>query len=248
VALPLSKIISILEDNSVDVDESKIDSAIQELLRRLDLYGNVSPFTIVENIISPSFSWKEFPEHTLCLYYSTYGAGNPDIGTKFFEIITQFCIEFHLNCNSYLLGFPASKPFKDQLDEFALLIREERHQDPDPNDKDRGVDIIAWKEFDEYRNNSILIFVQCAAGKHWNDKKPVAIESYRRYFSFPFRTAIPSLSITQIIDISDWQKAIDDYGIIIDRARLFRIITSENYEIDNDFKNALITWCEGKLS
>jgi hypothetical protein len=247
-AISKSKIVSILENNFVEADEDKVDSALAELTRRLALYGKVKPYDISGNIISPKFDWKKYPEHTLCLYYSTYGAGNPDKGTKLFEQLTKVCIEKELRCKSILFGFPATVSFKAQLDTFAYMIREHRDEDPDPDDKDRGVDIIARKEFDDQRSNVFLLFIQCAAGKHWSDKKPVAITSYRRFLSFNYEVAIPSLSITQIISINEWRKATDDYGLIFDRARLFRMFTSSTYPIKGQLKTQITNWCKSRLS
>ncbi len=243
-----SKIISILEDNFVEADEDKVDSAMTELTRRLDLYGKVKPYDISGSIINPKFDWKKYPGHTLCLYYSTYGAASPDKGTKLFEQLTKACIEKELKCKSILFGFPSTVSFKSQLDTFAAQIREHRDEDPGPDDKDRGVDIIARKEFDDRRSNVFLLFIQCAAGKHWSDKKPVAITSYRRFFSFNYDIAIPSLSITQIISISEWRNATDDYGLIFDRARLFRMFTSSNYPVKGQLKTQVTNWCKSKLS
>jgi hypothetical protein len=250
-----SKIISVLEDSTVAIDEEMVDSAILELDRRLLLYGDVKPYRIKNNVIRPEFDWEQYPEFTLCLYYSTFGVGAnvkgqpADRGPKLFEEITKVCIEIHLNCKSFMFGFPSDDSFKVQLDKFAALLRENRYENPNISDKDRGVDIIAWKEFEEIRNNSaVLVFIQCAAGKHWNDKKPVAVQSYRSYFNFNYKAVISSLSITQIIAIEDWNNATNDYGIIIDRASLYRTITSAAYSIQDSIKNQIKIWCEARLN
>lgn len=242
-----SKILTILESNSADVTEEDIDSAILELKRRLDLYGKVKPYEISGNIITRTFGWRKYPAHTLCVYYSTYGAGNPDKGTRLFEQITKLYLEKELSCKSFSFGFPSGNPFRLQLDNFAMLIREIRNEDPNPTDRDRGVDIIAWKEFDNIRSNVILLFIQCAAGKHWNEKKDIPLDSFRRFFSFTQKATIKSLAITQIIAISDWRNAIDDYGLIIDRARLFRMIASPKNKTTAKLKIQITEWCKTKL-
>lgn len=249
-----SKILALLEAEDVNIAEEDIDSAIGELSRRLDLYGDVKPFKIVGNRVLPNFDWRKYPELTLCLYYSTYGVGKlkkghkSDAGTKLFEHITKSCLDNFLNTNSYLFGFPASKSFKDQLDEFANLINAKRDEDPGPHDKDRDVDVVVYKKLDDTRSNSILLFVQCAAGKNWDEKKAVAIESYRRFVSFNQNTTIPSLATTQVISISDWRNACDDYGVIVDRARLFRISSSQRNVISKKLKNEIQDWFKTKLN
>ena len=68
-----NKIVSIIDNYSSDADETKIDSAIQELVRRLSLYGNVEPYEVNGNTIIPKFDWQKFPELTFCLILSTHG-------------------------------------------------------------------------------------------------------------------------------------------------------------------------------
>jgi hypothetical protein len=249
-----SKIISLLQKDGIGIDEEDVDSVITELERRLYLYGKIKPFNIDGTNISPNFNWKKFPEFTLCLYYSTYGVGKTkkgdkrDNGTKLFEDITKVCLENYLQSKGHLFGFPNPSPFKEQLNTFAKEINEKRFEDPNPHDKDRDVDLIIYKKLDEIRDNCILFFVQCAAGKNWDDKKAVPIESYRRYMSFSLKATIASLAITQVVDINDWRNACDDYGIIIDRARLYQILSGKKTIIPKKLSTEIVNWCNTKLN
>lgn len=249
-----SKILSILQKDDLAVSEEDIDSSILELERRLTLYGSIKPFKIKGNNILPNFDWRKFPEFTLCLHYSTYGVGKTekgrkrDMGTKLFEDITKSCIENYLHATAYLFRFPSKISFKTQLDNFANEIKENRFENPNPHDKDRDVDLIVYKQLDDIRDNCILFFVQCAAGKNWDEKKAVAIESYRRYMSFSLKATISSLAITQVVDLNDWRNACDDYGIIIDRARLFRIFSTNKNIISKKLNQDIMTWCKEQLN
>jgi hypothetical protein len=248
-----SKIRSLLEKESLSIDEEDVDSAFTELQRRLRLYGEIKPFEVIGNNVKSILTWKELPVLALCLYYSTYGVGvtkkgEPrDHGTKLFEDITKFCLESYFQSEGHLFGAPSAKSFKEQLNDFAKAINEKRHDDPGPHDKDRDVDLIVYKQFDEFRNNSILVFVQCAAGKNWDEKKAVAIDSYRRFVSFSLKATVSSLAITQIVDISDWPNACDDYGIVIDRARLYRIFSSKKV-IPKKLDKEISEWFKTKVA
>lgn len=252
--LTKSKILSIIQSSSLSIDEEDIDSVFLELERRFILYGKNKPFEINGTNVTPKISWKKCPEHSLCLFYSTYGVSNTikggkrDMGTKLFEDITKNCLENYLSSFGYIFGFPNELSFKDQLDQFAKKINEKRIDDPSPYDKDRGVDLVLCSQFDEIRNNSILFFVQCAAGKNWDDKKPVSVDSYRRYFSFSSKAVISSIAITQIVSIDEWKNACDDHGIIIDRARLYRIFSSKSSSISKPLKNKIIKWFEARMN
>lgn len=249
-----SKIISILQKDGASIDEEDVDSILTELERRLNLYGKKKPFKIEGNNILPILNWDKIPEFILCLYYSTYGVGKTpkgtrrDMGTKLFEDIIKCCLEKYLQSTGHLFGFPSKIPFKEQLNSFAKAINEKRFEDPNPHDKDRDVDLIVYKQLDEFRDNCILFFVQCAAGKNWDEKKSVPIESYRRYMSFSLKATISSLAITQVVDMNDWRNACDDYGIIIDRARLYRLLSNTKKIIPEKLNKSVIAWCKTKLN
>lgn len=244
-----SKIISVIENHSGEADEIKIDSAIQELIRRLLLYGNVKPYSIKNNIVTPNFNWKKYPELTLCLLFSTHGAIKAHKGSKLFEQLTKSCVDFFLGSDSMNFGFPSGISFKSQLDKLATKCNEERRDNPKSTDKDRGVDIVAWSTFDDSRNSNIYILLQCAAGGNWKDKSVMPyMASWRRYISWNTSTTIPAISITQIIESDDWTNAVDQLGFIIDRARLFRTITSTGYKTNVQLKKQITDWCQSKLN
>jgi hypothetical protein len=247
--LSKNKVISIIENHTGEADEVKVDSAIQELVRRLTLYGNVKPYTIQNNIVIPNFTWKKYPELTLCLLFSTHGAGKAHKGTKLFEQLTKSCIDFFMKFDSINIGFPAGTSFKSQLDSLAAKCSEGRRDNPSASDKDRGVDIVAWKSFNDSRNSNVYLLLQCAAGANWKDKSILPYKnSWRRYINWNVDTIVPAISITQIIESNDWTNAVDQLGFIIDRARLFRTITADGYKTDTQLKNQILAWCNSKLN
>ncbi len=246
--LSKNKIISLFQRTVTgDFDESLIDGAFTELNRRLFLYGRITPFEIKGNIAIPHFTWRKFPQHTMCVIFSTYGAANSDGGTKLFERLAESCLNHYLGSKSTLFGFPSNLSFTEQVDNFAKLCFEKREDDPAPFDKDRGLDIIAWKSFDDRRKSQFYYLVQCAAGGWWRDKKPIPINSWRRYIAWNNDTTIPIMAITQIVEAEKWQNAIDDYGVIVDRARFYRTITSSSYKMNASLKTTIKNWCQRKI-
>jgi hypothetical protein len=249
ISISKSRLISLLEDETGTADETKVDSVFAELDRRLRLYGTRRPYRINGATVHRLIKWSRYPEHTLSVIYSTYSAETPDSGTQYFEHITKLCVEVALNCKAYRFGFPNSKTLVQQLDEFALLIKEPRIGNPAATANDRGVDIVAYKQLDDARENAILVFIQCAAGKHWFRKKRVPISSFRRYLNFDSDSAIAAVSSTHVIALgSKWTDAIDDYGVIIDRARLYKIISSPQFTANVSLRNSVTKWCRKQLS
>ncbi len=72
--------------------------------------------------------------------------------------------------------------------------------------------------------------------------------SWRRYINWHPNTTVPAISITQIIESDDWTNAVDQLGFIMDRARLFRTITSSGYKTNLRLKKEITDWCQSKLS
>lgn len=246
-AISKSKAISLFGKYGGNLEEAKVDGAMQELVRRLTLYGKTSPYTINNNVISPNFGWRRYPEHSLCLIFSLYGAFNSNIGTKLFEQLIKSCLDHFLNAQSIGFGFPSGISFKTQIDSLATKCSENRGDDPTSFDKDRGVDLVLWKSYNDGRNGSVYMLVQCAAGGKWNTKKAVPLPSWRRYISWNLSTTIPAIAITQIVEVDKWANAVDDYGIVIDRARIFRTISSKGYQTDGLLKAEIVRWCKDYL-
>ncbi len=244
-----SSITTILEEQLDEVEETKIDSSLQELKRRLSLYGDIAPFEIKNNSIKPNFDWEKYPEYAFCLYFSTYGSHNELAGAILFERLTKCCFEYFLNCQTFHFGFPTGNTFKSNLDNLANMCKEKRCDDPQPFDKDRGIDIVAWKSFGDSRNSSFYILVQCATGGNWIGKSSLPFKSsWRRFISWNDITVLPAISITQIVDVDKWTNAVDNLGFIVDRARLYRTITTNGYSTEPGLKDEIISWCQTKIA
>jgi len=233
------------EDDESGVDRYNLlfDSVLQELERRLRMYGVDPPFKIRGNIVQPLRSWVDAPELFMCLWFSYWGAYNQHGGTKLFERISAEALRSYLSGQAITLGFPAALSFKEQLDELAKALCEERNQDPNPSDKDRGVDVVGWKSFSDQRNGQIILLMQCAAGKHWDKKKPVPMASWTRFIAMREASAIQCISIAEIIPINKWQNAIDDFGIVFDRGRIYQNIYRPGHQIERGLRDEIRDWC-----
>jgi hypothetical protein len=239
------------QDLSDDDTEQIVDTVFLELSNRTKFYGTSCPFQISGNVISPSYKWSDFPEHTMCLIFSLYGVlkkrGEND-GTKYFEQISNVAIKSFFNCETLILGFPNKTNLTGQVNAFIKDSLEQKgHKVPRSSDKDKGVDIIAWKSFQDNRNNQFILFMQCGAGYHFNQKKPIDLYGWRRIVDFRFEPmtgiAIPSL----INDNYLWEDISSYYKIVFDRARIIKNLYN-SIHIDNDLRKKVKTWCRKRLN
>lgn len=249
-----TKLIAILEDNGYEDDqdyngEELFDSILQELQFRADLYGAKTPYRIQNNIIEPLADWKSLPEYVMCLLFSYLGAENVHSGTKLFERLSNEALRSYLGGNTLTLGFPNAEALTVQLDKTAASLCEQRgNRNPAPEDKDRGVDVIGWKPFSDNRNSQIIVLMQCAAGRNWKLKKQIPLPVWSQFIHWNYTTTIPCLSITEVVEGNAWQKRVDEYGIILDRPRIFKHIYADSFAVDAGLRQEILDWCIQKLN
>ncbi|MCX6249409.1 MAG: hypothetical protein NTX61_01530 [Bacteroidetes bacterium] len=252
--LSKSKLISVLEDNGYEEDvnyggDELYDSIIQELEKRKSLYGNSPPYSIVNSVITPLIKWIDYPEYILCLIFSYWGAADAQNGTSLFEQVSNIALKNYLSGEAITIGFPNAGNLSGQLDKLAGLLNEDRAaKNPPPKAKDDGVDVIGWNSFGDNRRGQLIVLMQCAAGKNWNLKKQIRLSVWSQYINWFFETTIPSMSITEILPTNKWANAVESYGIVFDRARIYRCLYKPNTSIDPSLRVGVVQWCDTKLN
>ncbi|MCK5564164.1 MAG: hypothetical protein KAJ07_02870 [Planctomycetes bacterium] len=246
-ALSKSEIASHVSTGGRDLDESEIDSILSELEFRGKLYGSFSPFEIKNNRIEPKVAWKEYPEYTMCLVYSSQGVKDvTDGGTKLFERLSSEALKSYLNGKSIVMGFPNSLNLKEQIIELSQKSNEYLgEREPLSTDNDRGVDVIGWKPFGDMRNNQLIVLLQCAAGTHWRTKKQIPLKSWIEFIRWGL-TPVPGIAIPQIASLNNWNNIVDEYNFVFDRARITRCLDKFVFE-DAGLSKEITAWCESKL-
>lgn len=243
------KIQNLFEEEGIDI-ESKIDDVFIELNRRSKLYGNSTPISIDGVSIAPMIRWRENPFYTLCLIFSTYGVEDvADGGTTLFERIGNIFFKEFFKSETHHLGFPTTKGLTTELDKIAALTFEPRGAlNPNISEKDSGVDVISWSPFKDSRSSQIIVLLQCGAGHDWKDKNSITLPTWSQYINWNYETTIPSMVTTQIVQADKWQKYASRYGVLIDRARLYRIYIKCQDKISQAFSKEVVSWCKAKLN
>lgn len=233
-----------------DERENLVNSVFQELdYRAKSLYRECSHFKITNDLVEPTKTLDELPETALCLIFSLKGVvvqKGKNNGTKLFEEICNIAAKEYLG-NSYLLGFPNNKNLLSQLKQSCKESCETiGHEIPRPVDKDGGVDIIAWKTFDDDRRNKVVVLIQCGAGKHFDKKHPINIVRWKRWINWAFEP-LTGISTPKLIrDEYEWQNLSDNYKLIFDRPRIIKFVF--NSQRDTDLQNRVASWCKSRLN
>ena len=166
-----------------------------------------------------------------------------------FEQVSNVALKSYLNGEAITVGFPNAGNLPEQLDGIATMLNEDRgDKNPPIHAKDRGVDVIGWNSFGDSRRGQVIILMQCAAGKNWSLKKQIILDVWSQYINWNFFTTIPSMAITEILPTKKWADAVETFGIVFDRARLYRFLYKANTTIEPALRADVVKWCGNQLN
>ena len=225
-----------------DPDSCFIDDVWLELEYRNQLYGSRPPYDVNSRSITPMITKKGNPEYVMCLLLSILGNSENTTNTgKLFERLSGEAIRNYIKGRVIIYGYPS----KQTVQNIANFTHERLNFRPPRNFKDRGLDIIAWKSFDDNRCGQIVILFQCASGNNWRSKLlSVPIDAWGKYIAWG-SNPLKGFTLPRIIRKDMFDECSYEAGIIIDRARIYRNIIGQ--EIDPALRHDLKTWCDNKI-
>jgi len=243
-----SGVISAAEDENKEYLETIVDSTLNEMKRRQQLFGKDSPYLVDSNRIIPQIKWRDFPELVMCLIFSIKGAERKkgkDDGTKLFEKISKEVAKNYISGDAELIGFPNKKSLKDQIEDLAKKMNEKIGlKTPKSTDKDCGVDIIAWKSHNDKRSNQVVLLLQCAAGIHFNKKRDIPEKKWKDFINWS-ADFCKGIIIPIVVQEDEWD-SVREYNLIFDRIRIYKSLIGKRYKYE--LKKELIKWCKNKLN
>lgn len=243
--LSKSQLLSFIEDSSgSEPDQTFIDDIWLELERRLFLYGDNKPYQLEDREVIPLINWRDFPEYLMCIILSIDGNSVDSVRTgKLFERLSSKAVSKYFDGNSIIYGHPSRQSVRD----IARSISETFIREHSSNFKDRGVDIICWKPFNDSRKSQTVALIQCAAGFNW-DKKLLDIP-YKAWIQCIHWGADPlkGFTVPTVINEKRYDDVVTDAGIMFDRPRIYQN-TQYNSVDDTNLTADLINWCEHRVN
>lgn len=223
-------------------DGLEIEDIIQELERRLELYGTFIPYSIEKKSIVSLLSDKDsYLHYFYCLYYSIEGGTSSTTITNIFEHITDNSLKNYFCSNHSSITSTGQNPtnLRGSIEALRLQLNEGKgnYDDISVNAKDGGIDIVTFKPIDN-RGNQVVCLTDATIGKHWKSTKTVISKlGYWKDFIHFKVTPLTCLSIVHVVEEGDFYKASRDNGLIFDRTRIMRYFTS-----DTVISTSLTTW------
>lgn len=243
--LSKSTIRRLTEESLGDCDEGFIDSILGELETRENYYGKNKPFRLNDGKVIYLNKFNNDLIYRMCLILSMFGIEKRgDSITQSFEIISGNVVKNYIDGDLIIAGFPNNKSLNELLVDFCSQSFEIKgNREPFKTDKDRGVDLICWKSFDDCRSNQIVLLIQCAAGKNWDNKKPVPTITWNNYINFHFHPIV-GFTVPHIIKKNNWNNRGEEYGILFDRGRICQYYSHGNTEVESEID----IWCNNYLN
>lgn len=239
-----SELQSFIESSSgSEPEQSFIDDIWLELERRLVLYGNNKPFQLEPREVKPKIKWKDFPEYLTCVILSIDGNAVDSVKTgKLFERLSCKAVVNYFSGDSIIYGHPN----KQTIRQIASQMFETYIQEPSPEYKDSGVDIICWKSFNDNRKSQTVALIQCAAGYNWSNKlSDIRYKAWTQYIHWG-ANPLMGFIVPVVINEKRYDDFVTDAGIMFDRPRIYQNI-QYNYDKDKDLIDDLIKWCDPKI-
>jgi len=186
-----------------------------------------------------------------CLFFSLFGASAQHRSDpKLFERLTAEAVRNYVGGESFVFGWPVLPDIQvaiaARVQQVAIATRERFVEAPAERYKDRGVDIITWKPFEEpnlatRRTCQYVLLSQCAAGRDWRGKtRELPIKSWTQYIHW---AADPCLSFAVSCVIGDdlWHDIAREVdGIVFDRIRLLNLLPEG--VSDTGLGGEMLTW------
>ena len=179
-----------------DENERFVQQIFQLIEYRKQLYGNDYPFTYNDNKINlpNSLSRRKKVYLYLLLCSSLYSFRNiSSILTTEFEQLCYEVLKKYLPRTATIKSFGENTEYTGNTEakikalaiDMKLPVEEEqvRENISNRNSKERGLDLVAWLEFDDDIPNILSLFFQCACGKDWFSKLNET-RRYENYYKF----------------------------------------------------------------
>lgn len=238
-------IASKIESASGDEPSDNFISDIwDELELRMDLYGNNPPFVVDNMEVTPNLVWEQNPEYLMWLILSLTGnPSNPTPTGKLFERTSKEAAKNYLAGEALVFGHPGKVTVAQLCGELLEKFKSELP----PNYNDRGLDVVAWKPFNDKRGNQVIVLMQCAGGANWTTKTgDVVLRAWcEKYVTFGCKPIRGFSTAVVISDRDRFEEISFEADLLLDRTRLYR--NTRDYQVQDSLRSETLDWCNNRL-
>lgn len=229
-------------------DEQTIDDVRTEISRRMANIGRGYPFTFDGMVLTASTSWyRDAIAYVFLLLLSVPELPGLTFGRRLFEEVVTEALARYLGGKSIRFGFPHRDPVPSHPDKAVNYLAMQlgqpriRTRKVRKNEKDMGVDAVAWKPFGDSRVTKVVLLANCATGANWDSKLgELSIEKWNRMIDFgcnPIRVFAVPWTPNQ----EDWSRIVDYGHLVLDRNRTASLLGGWQST------DKIVRWCKTRL-
>lgn len=224
-----------------ETSEAIGEDAFAEVEWRLNACGGETayPFTV-------GSSYLEFPEgneksiYVFLLLLSAFGkdASPPELpGAKLFEEVCGAAAKCYFGgaderSEVFVFGWPRSSELPKRFDKAVDLLCKRmgegrkfknQYMDDYGDNKDNGLDIVAWHDFSDRRTGKLIAFGQCATGRHWKGKTGDLDISQFCHCWLETQPTVPPVKLMFVphrVEAAEWGEVTLRGGLCFDRCRV----------------------------
>lgn len=255
-----AEILHTLEDARVKDPENTVSDIWHEVNLRHRLADTAHPVRVLTERLERTMDWNDAVVYTFQLLVSShsfYRATKIDKPSwnkvaKLFERLSTLALGRYLNAKSLNVGSPrgldAPRGFKQCLDFICTELGERRGDVKSYNlpTMDEKVDVVAWRPFPDGRPGQVIIFAQCAAGKHWKSKAgEISLTLWRDYINWLTSPLIAFTFPFVCLDDEVWRHlSKQNNGFLLDRLRIASMFGPS--DLSEPLLNQIKDWCDAQ--
>ena len=193
-------------------------------------------------------SWNPY---LFCLLVSDRQFYSPtDRSPRLFEHLACEALASYLTGDAIRFGDPRDTMpigIHDALDELCRLTGDRRISEGievNATDKDLGLDVVGWKDFNDGQRNKLQVYMQCATGENWTGKRGEPdIEIWCKILLWNM-DPVRALAIPYVASEEEWER--EGAGILLmDRLRLALLLAGMTLP---DQERGWSVWCEERIA
>ena len=220
--------------------QSLLADAIREIQRRTDNGAKGYPFRIGDDGLELRPGINRRTPYAFCLMVSDRDYWTPgDPSGTMFEYIATRALQSYLHGSAIRFGAPRKAPEQQII--VALKAMEARTGDAykgsfpiKSTDKDLGLDVVGWKDFTDGEISKLLVYMQCATGEDWPNKRGDLDLSLGGVWSKIMEWTTPpvkAMAIPYVVPSGDeWERATPGL-LFMDRLRISSLLPARALSI-----------------
>ena len=236
-------------------NERLVESAWQELETRAGVVGDRYPFTVTRLSVLSKGGLEDATAYAFLLMLGarlSYGIGTDLVPIQtpsiLFEQTVRVALGNYVGGRVRRFGWPYREvglpsKFREAAKTLALELKENEWQflTVSDDEKDHGLDVIAWNPFRDERFGQLVVLCQCAIGSDW-DKKPVHVKLWNDVINLAAQP-ITAVAFVDLISNHTTERIFGCSkvsGILIDRIRLASLVSDS--DLPEDLIGSIRKW------